>query len=54
LLNFGGFATPVRNVIFHINDLDETLPAGGIWDVNRLTASMVFAGVTSNCRRKNR
>src|SRR5262249_777216 len=27
LLNFGGFATPERNVIFDINDLDETLPA---------------------------
>ena len=27
LLNFGGFATPERNIIFDINDLDETLPA---------------------------
>lgn len=27
LMNFGGFATPERNVIFDINDLDETLPA---------------------------
>src|SRR5262249_28759151 len=26
LLNFGGFATPERNVIFDINDFDETLP----------------------------
>jgi hypothetical protein len=26
LMNFGGFATPERNVIFDINDLDETLP----------------------------
>jgi len=27
LLNFGGFATPERRLIFDINDLDETLPA---------------------------
>jgi hypothetical protein len=27
LMNFGGFATPERNIVFDINDLDETLPA---------------------------
>ena len=27
LMNFGGFATPERNLVFDINDLDETLPA---------------------------
>ena len=35
LLNFGGFATPERNVIFDINDFDETLPAPWEWDVKR-------------------
>ncbi|KAA1000929.1 DUF2252 domain-containing protein [Paraburkholderia panacisoli] len=25
-MNFGGFATPERNTIFHIDDPDETLP----------------------------
>ena len=44
LLNFGGFATPERNVIFDINDLDETLPAPWEWDLKRLTASVVLAG----------
>ena len=43
LLNFGGFATPERNVAFDINDLDETLPAPWEWDVKRLTASIVIA-----------
>ena len=43
LLNFGGFATPERNVIFDINDLDETLPAPWEWDIKRLAASMVIA-----------
>src|SRR5262245_2332024 len=44
LSNFGAFATPERNVIFDVNDLDETLPAPWEWDVKRLTASVVLAG----------
>lgn len=44
LLNFGGFATPERNVIFDINDLDETLPAPWEWDLKRLVASIAVAG----------
>ena len=43
-LNFGGFATPERNVIFDINDFDETLPAPWEWDLKRLVASVVIAG----------
>ena len=27
LMNFGGFATPERNIVFDINDFDETSPA---------------------------
>ena len=44
LLNFGGFATPERNVIFDINDFDETLPAPWEWDLKRLATSVVIAG----------
>ena len=43
LLNFGGFATPERNILFDINDFDETLPAPWEWDVKRLVASFVLA-----------
>jgi uncharacterized protein (DUF2252 family) len=43
LMNFGGFATPERNVVFDINDLDETLPAPFEWDLKRLAASVVIA-----------
>ena len=43
LMNFGGFATPERNVIFDVNDLDETLPALFEWDLKRLAASVVIA-----------
>jgi uncharacterized protein (DUF2252 family) len=43
LANFGGFATPERNIIFDINDFDETLPAPWEWDVMRLAASCAVA-----------
>src|SRR5690348_3959259 len=43
LMNFGGFATPERNIAFDINDFDETSPAPWEWDVKRLVASMVLA-----------
>ena len=43
LMNFGAFATPERNVVFDINDLDETLPAPWEWDLKRLAASVVIA-----------
>ena len=43
LLNFGGFATPERKIVFDINDFDETLPAPWEWDLKRLTASIVIA-----------
>jgi uncharacterized protein (DUF2252 family) len=44
LLNFGGFATAERNVIFDINDFDEVSLAPWEWDVKRLAASFVVAG----------
>ena len=43
LLNFGFFATPERNLIFDINDFDETLPAPWEWDLKRLATSFVTA-----------
>jgi uncharacterized protein (DUF2252 family) len=43
LINFGGFATPERRLIFDINDFDETLPAPWEWDLERLAASFVIA-----------
>jgi uncharacterized protein (DUF2252 family) len=43
LLNFGGFATPERKLVFDINDFDETLPAPWEWDVKRLAASFALA-----------
>ena len=44
LLNFGFFATPERNLVFDVNDFDETLPGPWEWDVKRLAASVAVAG----------
>ena len=41
--NFGGFGTPERQLVFDINDFDETLPAPWEWDVKRLASSIVLA-----------
>lgn len=43
LVNFGGFATPERQLVFDINDFDETLEAPFEWDVKRMAASFVVA-----------
>ena len=40
--NFGGFASPERELILDINDFDETLPGPWEWDVKRLAASFVI------------
>ncbi|HSJ43165.1 MAG TPA: DUF2252 domain-containing protein [Euzebyales bacterium] len=55
LSNFGGFGSPERDLVFDINDFDETLPGPWEWDVKRLAASMVVAGrdsglTTEECR----
>lgn len=43
LLNFGLFATPERNLVFDLNDFDETLPAPWEWDIKRLVVSFAVA-----------
>ena len=50
LVNFGGFATPERRMIFAINDFDETLPGPWEWDVKRLVASFVVASRNNRLR----
>ncbi len=44
LLNFGGFTSPERSMLFDVNDFDETLPGPWEWDVKRLAASIEVAG----------
>jgi uncharacterized protein (DUF2252 family) len=47
LLNFGSFATPERNLVFDVNDFDETQPGPWEWDLKRLAASLVIAARTA-------
>jgi len=44
LSNFGGFASPEREMLFDVNDFDETLPGPFEWDLKRLVASFEVAG----------
>ncbi|MCL6731704.1 DUF2252 domain-containing protein [Streptomyces neyagawaensis] len=44
MLNFRLLASPERQLMFDINDFDETLPGPWEWDVKRLSASLVIAG----------
>jgi len=42
--NFGVFASAERNLVFGINDFDETIPGPWEWDLKRLATSAVIAG----------
>lgn len=44
LSNFGVFASPERDLLFDLNDFDETLPGPFEYDVKRLAASFTIAG----------
>jgi uncharacterized protein (DUF2252 family) len=46
--NFGLFGSPERELLFDINDFDETLPGPWEWDVKRLVASIAVAGRNNN------
>jgi len=41
--NFGVFASAERNLVFGINDFDETLPGPWEWDMKRLATSIVVS-----------
>ncbi|MGA9160510.1 MAG: DUF2252 domain-containing protein [Actinomycetota bacterium] len=43
LSNFGVFASPERNLVFDLNDFDETLPGPFEYDVERMSASFTIA-----------
>jgi uncharacterized protein (DUF2252 family) len=49
LMNFGAFATPEQNILFDINDFDETLPGVDFTaDLKRLAASVAVAALAAN------
>jgi uncharacterized protein (DUF2252 family) len=43
LVNFGGFSAPDRQMVFDVNDFDETSKGPFEWDVKRLVASFEIA-----------
>ena len=43
LSNFGGFASPERQLVFGLNDFDETLPGPFEYDLKRMAASFTIA-----------
>jgi hypothetical protein len=43
LLNFGFYGSPERQLLFDINDFDETHPGPFEWDVVRLATSLLLA-----------
>src|SRR5436305_1222378 len=54
LSNFGVFGSPERNLVFDINDFDETAPGPWEWDVKRLAASFVIGGRENGFSAKQR
>jgi uncharacterized protein (DUF2252 family) len=54
LANFGGFASAERQLLFDLNDFDETLPGPWEWDVKRLAASVAVAGRDNGFAPKRR
>src|SRR5262250_2644245 len=53
LMNFGAFATPEQNILFDINDFDETLPGVEFTaDLKRLTASVAVAALAAGLSKK--
>ena len=52
-MNFGLYASPERNLLFDINDFDETLPGPWEWDVKRLTVSFAVSARAHNFRDRD-
>src|SRR5262249_18164563 len=53
LLNFGAFATAEENILFDINDFDETLPGVDFSvDLKRLTASVAVAALAAKLPKR--
>jgi uncharacterized protein (DUF2252 family) len=52
LSNFGVFASPERNLLFDVNDFDETLPGPFEYDVKRMAASFAIAGRNNGFKKR--
>ncbi len=54
LANVGGYASPERDLVFDLNDFDETLPGPFEWDVKRLATSFEICGRDRNFTKAQR
>src|SRR4051812_11461013 len=53
LMNFGAFVSPENNILFDVNDFDETLPGVDFTvDLKRLAASVAVAALDAELTRK--
>jgi uncharacterized protein (DUF2252 family) len=53
LMNFGAFVTPEDNILFDVNDFDETLPGVDFTvDLKRLAASVAVAALGSGASKR--
>jgi uncharacterized protein (DUF2252 family) len=53
LANFGLYASPERQLVFDINDFDETLAGPWEWDIKRLAASFMIAARHNGLKKKH-
>lgn len=53
LSNFGAFASPERELLFDVNDFDETLPGPFEYDVKRLGASFAICARTNGFAKRD-
>jgi uncharacterized protein (DUF2252 family) len=49
--NMGSFASPAGNLIFDLNDFDETIRGPWEWDVKRMATSIILAGREAGQKR---
>ena len=53
LSNFGVYGSAARELVFDVNDFDETLPGPWEWDVKRLAASFAIAARNNNYKSRD-
>ncbi len=52
IANFGVYASPERNLVFDLNDFDETAPGPWEWDVLRMATSVLLAARDLDCSER--
>jgi uncharacterized protein (DUF2252 family) len=53
LANFGWYGSPERDLVFDVNDFDETLPGSFEWDLKRMAASFAIASADNGFDEKD-